>query len=223
MSHARIAVVVILFLVAGHASAQTVDPNALPSSGSSETHDSNPPPSESGPEVPSPALLSAYTGGKVILAPTSAERREFLAERLSIEDRLSSLKAQQSQTPILGPVILMSIGYGLTVASCAAALRLWLFADDVKRGQRVGDYDEYTRGEIDSYRQAARWLAGGSALPLAAGIAGTVWLVRRLPQRRRLAAETDALHERLERLERHLQYGVSVGTASAALTVSGYF
>lgn len=138
------------------------------------------------------ASTTAYSRGRaqdVTSPPADAAHLPAGEERRAIDARIGALEVQRTQLRIGGPIALMSSGYavgGILLVGAALGAGILTAAR--------GGWDERGSG-WDAYRPAVV-VASVAVAPLAAGVAGHVWFLRRLRARRTLDWELAYLRRR---------------------------
>lgn len=190
-----------------------------------------------------PAPPPGYYGGSYgygYAAPPASdpERARALGELQNLDLRIAAVRKKQKQHGIVGPAAMTASGYAIAVLFGAIAVWEWAIAEDIRQGDcsryrdRYDRYDDECDVNNDGYvdgddRRDARTLSRAfgavSAVGAGLGIAGTVFLVRRLGKRRAYAPELRDLGVRRGQLLQQLRYGGGYSHNGVQLSISGRF
>jgi hypothetical protein len=196
------------------------------------------PQQQAAPQVQAPPPPPSYYdyGYGYVAPPPDPARVRALGELQSLDLRIASVRQKQKQHSIVGPAAMTASGFAVAMLFGAIAVWEWSLAEDIRRGDcgtyRYDRYDDDCDVNNDGYvdgddRRAARTLARSfgavSAVGAGLGIAGTVFLVRRLAKRRVYAPELRDLGLRRGQLLQQLRYGGGYSQNGLQLTVSGRF
>lgn len=179
-----------------------------------------PAPSASGPfsstaqDAPEPALDPTF--------PLRLEEPNH-AELLALDARYAALRNERPTLVV--PVLLATIGAGVTGISGLAAFMVWM----VNVGSNYGDYEdgyfgEGTAAERDNPdRRAVLALTTLAAAGLPVALVGVIWMSKRLRARRPYNAEMNAIAIRRKQVLQNLRYGTSVHGESFTLSMTATF
>lgn len=168
-------------------------------------------------------------------APVDPRRDKTLSELQQVDVRIASVRKQQKQYSIAGPLAMTATGYGFAAIAGLVAVFSWVNAEDIQSGDCPYSYRRNNRCDIDDdgvidkhderdARILARTFGAISALGAGVGIAGTVLLMKRLAKRRQYGPELDELGTRRGQLLHELRYGGGYSqNGGLQLNVSGRF
>lgn len=177
------------------------------------------------------------TGPVVVVDPDgqlevkrTEEQLEIKEKLTSIDERLEHLDRQREERGrITGPVSMLTTGYTTGLAAMAVSLGAFYAAERVadtegyKSRLDINDDNELDGDDENSFRTIARTMGALSAVGFGIGIAGSVFLAKRLKERRELDPDVRRLqHERRE-LRRELNYTLGPVKHGVALGLTGRF
>jgi hypothetical protein len=211
-------------------------PGAFPQSATAAATPVEPPP-------PPPPVAGTYPYGYgygySAPPPADPRREKTLSELRQVDLRIASVKKEQRQHSLVGPVAMTGSGYLVAAAFGLAAVLEWAIAEDIRDddcGYRYNratrDYEDrcdvnnngvVTKADEHDARVMARTFGAISAAGAGLGIAGTVLLMRQLAKRREYSPELYELGTRRGQLLQQLRYGGGYSSNGLTLSVSGKF
>jgi hypothetical protein len=160
---------------------------------------------------------------------------EISTELQQVDARLDQLQHERAQLPIVGPVVMLAVGYGTAAVSSIVAIAMFAGAEEIEDGSYLhdGDWDDDdldvdNDGRIDgdderSLRNTARVFTAFAGVGLGFGIAGSVLLAKRNQKRNVHKGEITELKQRRRELVRSLRYGAQLNADRLDLSVAGRF
>jgi hypothetical protein len=171
--------------------------------------------------------------------PPDPQRQKTLTELQQVDLRIASVKKEQRQHSLVGPLAMTGAGYLAAAAFGLAAVLEWAIAEDIRDddcGYRYNrstrDYEDrcdvnnngvVTKADEHDARVMARTFGAISAAGAGLGIAGTVLLMRQLAKRREYSPELYELGTRRGQLLQQLRYGGGYSSNGLTLNISGKF
>jgi hypothetical protein len=166
------------------------------------------------------------------------QRQKTMGELRTVDLRIASVRREQSQYSLAGPIAMTAAGFGTAIAFGVVAMVEWFIADDIDKkncGYYYSDYNGYDSrcdvnndGRVNSddehrARVLARTFGAMSGVGAAVGITGTVFLMKSMAKRRQYSPELNELSTRRGQLLQQLRYGGGYSNNGMQFTLSGRF
>lgn len=187
-----------------------------------------------------PAKPPAPGGAAQDRDPRSDPQRARLLEEIERLDlRMASLREQRREVGLTAPAVVTAVGYGVAFVAGAVALAEWSILRDIQDGdcgsptgrsayRYASRCDLNDDGVVDGDdKHAARVLARSfgtlSAVAAGVGVAGTVFLLRRLAKRRAFEPELRELRGQRHQLLQQLRYDGGYAHGVFQISLRGRF
>ena len=182
------------------------------------------------PAQPSSAPVVVVDPQGQLEAKRTEEKLEIKEKLTSIDERLEHLDRQREERGrITGPVSMLTAGYTTGLAALAVSLGAFYGAERVadtegyKRRLDINDDNQLDADDENSFRTIARTMGALSAVGFGVGIAGSIFLAKRLKERRELDPDVRRLQNERRELRRELNYTLGPVKNGVALGMTGRF
>jgi hypothetical protein len=166
-------------------------------------------------------------------------RERTLAELQALDLSISSVKQEQAQYSLSGPIAMTAAGFGVAVVFGSVSFVEWALAESIEHGDchyyethngfdSSCDLNNDNRIDGDDEHRArvlARTFGALSGAAGVVGILGTVFLMKRMEQRKAYKPRLIELNAHRQQLLQQLRFGGSYGgpTGGLRLSLSGRF
>jgi hypothetical protein len=171
--------------------------------------------------------------------PSASEQLqvERTEHKLEVKEQLSTVDAQlehlgqqrEERGQVTGPISMVAAGYTTGVAGLATSIAAFVMAQQIKHGHSINNgldinNDHQLDGDDENaYRNISRTMGAVSAVGFAVGVAGSVFLAKRLKERRELDPEVKRLQNQRRELRRELSYSANASGTGLSFGLNGRF
>jgi hypothetical protein len=173
--------------------------------------------------------------------PAPSPKDELDAQRtvhkLEVKEKLSELdvrlehldRQREERGTLTGPISMLTTGYTTGLAALAVSLGAFVMAQQVhdskgfKNRLDINNDNQLDRDDENSFRTISRTLGALSAVGFGVGIAGSVFLSKRLKERRQYDPDVRRLQNERRELRRELNYSLAPTSNGLAFGMNGRF
>jgi hypothetical protein len=170
-------------------------------------------------------------------SPSEQLEVERTQHQLQVKEQLSSVDARlehvsqqrEERGQVVGPISMLAAGYTTGLAALSISLATFAGAQQVKKTDGYKNNldinsDDQVNGEDETtFRNLSRAMGAVSAVGFGVGIAGSIFLAKRLKERRELDPEARKLQNQRRDLRRELNYSGNVSGSGLTLGLTGRF
>lgn len=182
------------------------------------------------PAAPAPAAEPVASASDRLDAQRTVHKLEVKEKLSDLDVKLEHLDRQREERGTLtGPISMLATGYTTGLAALAVSIGSFVMAEQVKDSKGfknrldINNDNRLDGDDETSFRTISRTLGALSAVGFGVGIAGSVFLAKRLKERRAYDPEVRRLQNERRELRRELNYSMAPTIGGVAVGLNGRF
>lgn len=209
------------------------EPASVPATSTTETTSVTTPapaPIVDQPIAPSSAPQPAAGASDQLDADRTVHKLEVKEKLSDLDVKLEHLDRQREERGTLtGPISMLTAGYTTGIAALAVSLGAFVMAEQVKDSKGfknrldINNDNQLDGDDERSFRTISRTVGALSAVGFGVGIAGSIFLAKRLKERRAYDPEVRRLQNERRELRRELNYSLAPTSTGVSFGLNGRF